>query len=851
MAAPADRTTCLYRMNSYTGMKRFQLNELTDFETMEMIPLSPGDLEKEEDPSDYTEQLPLLPIRNIVLFPGMVIPVTVGRQKSIRLVRKQYKAKNKVVGVVTMSHPQKVEPSADDLYRTGTLAQILKMIVLPDGNVTIIIQGRKRFQIEEFLQEDPHFLARVSYLEDTFPTRLSREVKALMASLREAAQKILSLNPELPREAQIALDNIESNSFMIHFLSANSNAELPDKQKLLETADPIQQATTLLELMMRDIQLLEMKRDIQTRASSEIDQQQRDYYIRQQIKVLQEELGVDSPEQEIDALQMRSLQKKWPKDVAAQFQKELQKLRRTNPMSPEYPIGMSYLELLLDLPWEESSKDSFDLKKAQKVLDADHFGLEKVKERIIEYLAVLKTRGNLKAPILCLYGPPGVGKTSLGRSIARALGRRYVRMALGGVHDEAEIRGHRKTYIGAMPGKIIQNIRKAKTNNPVFILDEIDKVSSDFRGDPSSALLEVLDPEQNHSFQDNYLEIEYDLSKVMFIATANSLDSIQPALRDRMEIIELSGYTLEEKVQIAKKYLIPKQKKDHGMEPKALVFSEAALHKIIDSYTRESGVRALEQRIGSVIRKITKAIAFQEDYPATLQPDDVVRLLGPEPFDREEYADDNVAGVVTGLAWTSVGGEILFIESSLSRGRGNQLTLSGQLGEVMKESAITALSYLRAHAEALGIDPRVFEHYNLHVHVPAGAVPKDGPSAGVTMITSMASAFTQRKVKSHLAMTGEITLRGRVLPVGGIKEKILAARRAGIREIILCTKNRRDVQEIGERYVKGLTFHYVGHVDEVIEVALLDEKVDSPVEFVFPQEEKASKPEAEQTVTVL
>lgn len=838
-------------MNMFDAMKRFQLNDLTDYETMEMIPLSPGDLEKDEDPSDYTEQLPLLPIRNIVLFPGMVIPVTVGRQKSIRLVKKQNKAKNKVVGVVTMSHPQKEEPTAEDLYRTGTLAQILKMIVLPDGNVTIIIQGRKRFQVEEFLQEDPHFLARVSYIDDNFPARPTREVKALMASLREAAQKILSLNPELPREAQIALDNIESNTFMVHFLSANSNAELPDKQKLLETTDPIQQATFLLEVMLRDIQLLEIKRDIQSKASSEIDQQQRDYYIRQQIKVLQEELGVDSPEQELDGLQIRSLQKHWTRENALHFQKELQKLRRTNPMSPEYPIGMNYLELMLDLPWQHTSKDSFDLRKAQKVLDADHFGLEKVKERIIEYLAVLKKRGNLKAPILCLYGPPGVGKTSLGRSVARALGRKYVRMALGGVHDEAEIRGHRKTYIGAMPGKILQNIRKAKTNNPVFILDEIDKVSSDFRGDPSSALLEVLDPEQNHSFQDNFLEVEYDLSKVMFIATANSLDTIHPALRDRMEIIELSGYTMEEKVQIAKKYLIPKQKQDHGMEPQTLHFSDAAIQKIIEGYTRESGVRALEQRIGSVIRKITKALATRQAFPPVLQPEDIVRLLGSEPFDREEYADNEAAGVVTGLAWTSVGGEILFIESSLARGRGNQLTLSGQLGDVMKESAVTALSYLRAHADDWGIDPRVFEHYNLHVHVPAGAVPKDGPSAGVTMVTSMASVFTQRKVKPHLAMTGEITLRGRVLPVGGIKEKILAARRAGIREIILCSRNRKDVEEIGERYVKGLTFHYVGHIDEVLELALLPEQVAKPIQFIFPKEEKDPRPETEPMVTVL
>ncbi|MFT4031543.1 MAG: endopeptidase La [Siphonobacter sp.] len=824
---------------------------MSDFENMEMIPLSPGDFDEEDDPATYSEQLPILPIRNIVLFPGMVIPVTVGRQKSIRLVKKQYKSKNRVVGVVAMANPQKEEPSAEDLYRVGTLAHILKMIVLPDGNVTIIVQGKKRFQIQEFQKEEPHFLARVTYMDDNFPVKPNREAKALIQSLKEAAHKVLNLNPEIPREAQIALDNIESNNFLIHFLSANTNADQPDKQQLLETASSIDQATRLLELMMKDIQLLEMKREIQSKASSEIDQQQRDYYIRQQIKVLQEELGIDSPEQEIDALQAKAAQKKWSKEVGDQFQKELSKLRRTNPMSPEYPIGMNYLELLVDLPWNEYTKDFFDLKKAQKILDQDHFGLEKVKERIIEYLAVLKMKGNMKAPILCLYGPPGVGKTSLGKSIAKAIGRKYVRMALGGVHDEAEIRGHRKTYIGAMPGKVIQNLRKVKSSNPVFILDEIDKVSSDFRGDPSSALLEVLDPEQNNNFQDNYLEVEFDLSKVLFIATANSLDTIQPALRDRMEIIELTGYTMEEKIQIAKKYLIPKQKHEHGLDGKMLNFTDAAIQKVVEGYTRESGVRSLEQKIGSVVRKITKAIALEEEYPKTLRPEDIARLLGAEFFDKDEYDNNDTAGVVTGLAWTSVGGEILFVESSLNRGRGT-LTLSGQLGEVMKESAITALSYLKAHAEELGIDQRLFEYYNLHVHVPAGAVPKDGPSAGITMVTSMASSFTQRKVKSNLAMTGEITLRGKVLPVGGIKEKILAAKRAGIKEVILCYKNRKDVEEIKSSYIQDLTFHYVDRVEEVLEIALLPEKVDRAINFVFPDEkEKSAADTATPEVVVL
>lgn len=813
--------------------KSIEITPIAQEDSEELIQLINPEQESDLKPGDLPEELSVLPIKNTVLFPGVVIPITVTRQKSIRLIKKAYQG-NRIIGVVAQKNKQAEEPMVEDLYKFGTVARIIKMLVLPDGNTTIIIQGKNRFAVKEFTQEEPFLMAKIDLQVEPQIDLLSREVKALVQSLKDAAFKILKLNPEIPQEAQMALDNIQSTAFLIHFLSSNLNVEVSEKQKILETSNIIDRGTLLLQYMLKEIQMLEIKSEIHKKVHTDIDQQQRDYFLRQQIKVLQDELGYDGPDKEVEKLRKRGLEKKWSKQTAAHFNKELDKVLRVNPQAAEFPIAMNYVEFMLDLPWGEYTQDDFDLKRAQKILNKDHFGLEKVKTRILEYLAVLKLKQDMQGPILCLYGPPGVGKTSLGKSIAKSLQRHYIRMSLGGLHDEAEIRGHRKTYVGAMPGKILANIKKAKSSNPVFILDEIDKVRSDFRGDPSSALLEVLDPEQNGTFGDNYLEVEYDLSKVLFIATANSLDTIHPALRDRMEIIELTGYTVEEKLQIAIKHLVPKQLLEHGLKASNIKITKEAILKVIEAYTRESGVRNLERKIGALVRSIAKSVAMEESVDKEITAKQVVKILGAEVFDEELYQGNEIAGVVTGLAWTQVGGDILYVESSVSRGKG-ALTISGQLGDVMKESAMAALSYLKSNANDLKIDHRVFQQYDLHIHVPAGAVPKDGPSAGITMLTSLASTFTQRKVKDKLAMTGEITLRGKVLPVGGIKEKILAAKRSGIQEIIMSSKNRRDIQEIEKHYIKGLTFHYVDTVDEVLKIALLKEKVAKPLQFVLQE----------------
>ena len=796
-------------------------------EDSEFIPL----LSPEDEESMNTEEIPeivgILPLRNTVLFPGVVIPITIGRDKSIKLVKDAYQS-TKVIGVLAQKDVAIEDPSPKEMNRIGTVARIIKMLQMPDGSTTVIIQGKRRFEVHEFVEVLPYFRGRIKAFDEIKPQRKSKEFNALVDSLKDLALNIIRQSPNIPSESEFALKNIESPSFLINFISSNMDASVAEKQKMLEVADLKERAVMVLEHLTRNLQMLELKNQIQSKVKVDIDKQQRDYFLNQQMKHIQEELGGNSLDQEIKEMETRASKKQWAKKVEEHFNKELDKLARMNPNASEYSVQMNYLDTLLELPWNEYSKDHFDLKRAQKVLDRDHFGLNKVKDRIIEHLAVLKLKGDMKAPILCLVGPPGVGKTSLGKSVAEAVGRSYIRVSLGGLKDESEIRGHRKTYIGAMPGRIVQNIKKAKSSNPVFVLDEIDKVGTDFHGDPSSALLEVLDPEQNNAFYDNYLEVEYDLSKVMFIATANSLGTIQPALRDRLEIIEVSGYTVEEKLEIAKRHLVPKQIAEHGLKKSDVKLNKDVLEKVIEEYTRESGVRALEKVIAQLVRNRAKFVAMDEPRPANITQRDVEEILGAPRMQRDRYADNETAGVVTGLAWTSVGGDILFIESSLSKGKG-KLTLTGNLGEVMKESAVIALEYLKSHADQLGLKPSVFDEWNLHIHVPEGATPKDGPSAGITIFTALASLFTQRKVRDRLAMTGEITLRGKVLPVGGIKEKILAAKRAKITDIILSVDNMKDIDEIEPDYVKGLTFHFVKNMDEVMEQALLKQKVKNPL----------------------
>ncbi len=804
-------------------------------EDSEFFPLMSSEDEEEMNNEELPEVLSILPLRNTVLFPGVVIPITVGRDKSIKLIRDANKG-NRMIGVVSQQDVGIEDPTFSQLNQVGTIALIIKMLQMPDGNTTVILQGKKRFMLKDEVQSEPYIKATIQPFQEV-KLKEDKEFKAMVSSIKDMAMSIIQLSPNIPSEAGIAIRNIESTSFLINFISSNMNADMAAKQHLLEMNNLRDRARNVLEHLTVEIQMLELKNQIQTKVRTDLDKQQRDYFLNQQLKTIQEELGGNSPDLEIDNLRTRSLKKKWSKEVGEHFKKELEKLTRTNPAAADYSVQINYLELLLDLPWNEFTKDNFDLKRAQKVLDKDHFGLDKVKQRIIEYLAVLKLKHNMKAPILCLVGPPGVGKTSLGKSIAKALGRKYVRMALGGIRDEAEIRGHRKTYIGAMPGRVITSLKKAGAANPVFILDEIDKVGSDFRGDPSSALLEVLDPEQNSTFYDNYVEMDFDLSNVMFIATANSLSTIQPALLDRMEIIEVNGYTIEEKVEIAKQHLVPKQREAHGLKTKDVTFKNNVLEKVVEDYTRESGVRALEKKIGSLVRGIAKNIAMEEEYNVAVTKDDVERILGAPIFDKDQYENNDVAGVVTGLAWTQVGGDILFIEASLSPGKG-RLTLTGSLGDVMKESATIALAYLRSHAAHFKIDQKLFDQWDIHIHVPAGATPKDGPSAGVTMLTALTSAFTQRKVKPNLAMTGEITLRGKVLPVGGIKEKILAAKRANIKEVILCKSNQKDINEIKGDYIKDMQFHYVTDMREVIDLALMAQKVKDPLDLTVKEDLK-------------
>ncbi|HSV87875.1 MAG TPA: endopeptidase La [Bacteroidales bacterium] len=808
-------------------MDNLIFSEMIDADS-EFIPLLSTEEEELWAAEEIPDVLPILPLKNMVLFPGVVMPITVSRDKSIRLVREVYK-KNRVIGVVSQRDAEVEDPEFDDLHRVGTFAHIIKTLQMPDGNTTVIIQGKKRLEMISLFASEPYFQAHVVSFDKKVKIKGYQRFKALISTIKDLAIQIVRLSPNVPSEAAFAIKNIESPVFLVNFISSNLNISNEQKQKLLETPDLTDRANLVLEHLTRELQVVELKNQIQSKVKVDIDKQQRDYILSQHLKTIQEELGGNPYDQQVSDLKERASKKQWSKQVQEVFTKEIQKLQRINPAAMEFSIQLNYLETLVDLPWNEYSKDKFDLKKAQKVLDRDHYGLEKVKERIIEHLAVLKLKGNFKSPILCIVGPPGVGKTSLGKSIAEALGRQYVRMSLGGLRDEAEIRGHRKTYVGAMPGRIIQNLKKAKTSNPVFVLDEIDKVGyQTFSGDPSSALLEVLDPEQNVAFYDNYLEVDYDLSKVMFIATANSLSNVQPALLDRMEVINLSGYIVEEKVEIARRHLLPKQLAEHGMQKEKLKFSRKVLEKIIDEYTRESGVRKLEKCISKVIRAKARDIVMLEAFKPDLDEADIEKIMGAPVYNRDLTRVQNQAGVMTGLAWTWAGGEVLYIEVSISKGDG-RLSMTGNLGDVMKESATLAYEYLKAHASELEIDPRIFVKYNVHLHVPEGATPKDGPSAGITMFAALASAYTQRKVRPGVAMTGEITLRGKVLPVGGIKEKILAAKRSGIQTIILSDENRKDVAEINQMYLKGLDFVYIREMIEIVPLALETAKVSKPI----------------------
>jgi ATP-dependent Lon protease len=797
---------------------------LHDFDTeADLIPLLTPEDEEEMANEQLPNSLAILPLRNTVLFPGVVIPITAGRDKSIKLIN-DANAAGKVIGVVAQKDEDIEDPTRDDIHQIGTVAQILRVLKMPDGNVTVILQGKKRFQISKVISEEPYINALIKEVPEKRPSVTDTEFGAIIDSIKEIAIKIIKESPNIPTEATFAIKNIESQSFLINFVSSNMNLDVKEKQDLLSMNILKERALSTLRYMNTELQKLELKNDIQSKVRVDLDQQQREYFLHQQMKTIQEELGGVSYDQEIDEMRAKAKGKKWDEKVEKHFEKEISKLQRTNPQSPDFGILRNYLELFLELPWNNFSKDNFDLKRAQKILDKDHFGLEDVKKRIIEHLAVLKLRNDMKSPIICLTGPPGVGKTSIGKSIAKALGREYVRMSLGGLRDEAEIRGHRKTYIGAMPGRILQNLKKAGTSNPVFVLDEIDKLSVSHSGDPSSALLEVLDPEQNKEFYDNFLEMGFDLSKVMFIATSNTMTTIQPALKDRMEVIKMTGYTIEEKVEIARQHLFPKQLKEHGLTAKHLSIGKRQLEKIIEGYTRESGVRALEQKLAQVIRNAAKSVAMEEEYNIKVTDEDIIKSLGAPRLERDKSEGNEVAGVVTGLAWTSVGGDILFIESLISKGKGT-LTLTGNLGTVMKESATIAMEYIKSNAELLGVNQEILQNYNIHIHVPEGATPKDGPSAGIAMLTSLVSVLTQKRVKKNLAMTGEITLRGKVLPVGGIKEKILAAKRANIKEIILCADNKHDIDEIKADYLDGLTFHYVREMSEVIALAITNQKV--------------------------